>query len=83
MERQIAVSYPEILAVSLKMGDHEFEQEIKMISMLKLYEQGKVSSGIAAKALGISRLAFFDMLAAHQISCFPDSNELEADFINA
>ncbi|MDR3123806.1 MAG: UPF0175 family protein [Treponema sp.] len=50
-----------------------------MISLIKLYELGKVSSGIAAQALGISRLAFFDMLAAHQVSCFPDPDELEIE----
>jgi hypothetical protein len=38
MEREIAVSYPETLAASLKMGDHEFEREIKTISLVKLYE---------------------------------------------
>jgi predicted HTH domain antitoxin len=83
MERQIAVSYPETLAASLKMQDREFERAIKTISMVKLYELGKVSSGIAAKVLGISRLAFLDILAAHEVSIFPDAEELEADFINA
>ncbi|MDR1211112.1 MAG: UPF0175 family protein, partial [Spirochaetaceae bacterium] len=48
MESQIAVSYPKTLAASLKMRDREFEREIKTISMVKLYELGKVSSGIAA-----------------------------------
>jgi predicted HTH domain antitoxin len=83
MKRQIAVSYPETLAASLKMQDSEFEREIKTISMVKLYELGKVSSGMAAGVLGISRLAFLDMLAAHRVSCFSDADELEADFVNA
>jgi predicted HTH domain antitoxin len=83
MERQITISYPETLAASLKMQDQEFEREMKTISMVKLYELGKVSSGIAANVLGISRLAFLDILAAHEVSCFPDAEELEADFSNA
>jgi predicted HTH domain antitoxin len=83
MERQIAVSYPETLAASLKMRDREFEREMKTISLVKLYELGKVSSGVAAGVLGISRLAFLDILAAHEVSCFPGEEELEADFINA
>jgi predicted HTH domain antitoxin len=83
MERQIAVSYPETLAASLKMRDREFEREIKTVSLVKLYELGKVSSGIAARALGVSRLTFLDILAAHQVSCFPDADELEADCANA
>jgi predicted HTH domain antitoxin len=83
MESQIAVSYPKTLAASLKMRDREFEQEIKTISMVKLYELGKVSSGMAARVLGISRLTFLDILFAHQVSCFPDASELETDLINA
>jgi hypothetical protein len=41
MERHIAVSYPEILASSLKMRDREFEREIKTISLVKLYDLGQ------------------------------------------
>jgi predicted HTH domain antitoxin len=65
------------------MQDREFEREMKTISLVKLYELGKVSSGTAARVLGISRLAFLDILAVHQVSCFPDADELEADLINA
>jgi predicted HTH domain antitoxin len=83
MDSQIAVSYPSSLAYSLKMKDGEFEREIKVLSLVKLYELGKVSSGIAAKILDISRLDFFDLLALYQVSCFPDSEELAEDFNNA
>jgi hypothetical protein len=38
---------------------------------------------MTAGVLGISRLAFLDILAAHEVSCFPNAEELEADFINA
>ncbi|MDR3188707.1 MAG: UPF0175 family protein, partial [Prevotellaceae bacterium] len=58
MEKQITISYPETLAFSLKMGYNEFEHEMKTISVVKLYELGKISSGIAANILGTSRLDF-------------------------
>jgi predicted HTH domain antitoxin len=80
MNGQIAISYPEALADSLKMQSAEFAQEIKVLSLVKLYELGKVSSGMAAKVLGISRIAFLDILGTHHVSIFPDADELEADF---
>ncbi|MDR0638377.1 MAG: UPF0175 family protein [Spirochaetaceae bacterium] len=65
------------------MRDREFEREIKTASLIKLYEMGKVSSGMAARVLGVFRLAFLDILAAHQVSCFSGADELDADFANA
>lgn len=40
MEQDIAVTYPEALAFSLKMQDEEFSREMKNLSMVKLYELG-------------------------------------------
>jgi hypothetical protein len=50
MSRQIEISYPETLAFSLKMRNTEFEREIKIISLVKLYELGKISSGIVLRS---------------------------------
>jgi predicted HTH domain antitoxin len=84
MEKQIAISYPESLAFSLKMDSREFQREIKNVSVVKLYELGKVSSGIAAKILEISRLDFLDMLSFYNISYLAStSEEIENDFANA
>ena len=80
---QINVSYPETLAFSLKMQNSEFEREIKTASMVKFYELGKVSSGFAAKILGVSRIDFLDRLAAYGVSVYGNSDELEADIFNA
>jgi len=80
---QITVSYPESLAFSLKMQNSEFEREIKTASLVKFYELGKISSGFAAKILGISRIDFLDRLAAYGVSVYADADELEADVINA
>jgi len=80
---QITVSYPETLAFSLKMQNNEFEREIKTASLVKFYEMGKVSSGFAAKILGISRIDFLDRLAAYGVSAYAAADELETDFGNA
>ena len=80
---QISVNYPETLAFSLKMENKEFEREIKTASLVKFYELGKISSGLAAKILGISRIDFLDLLAAYGVSVYADADELESDIANA
>ncbi len=82
MESQIAISYPESLAFSLKMKNSEFEREMKSLSLVKLYELGKISSGLAAKVLDISRLDFLHLLGLYSVSYFSE-NELEMDIANA
>jgi len=85
MGATIAISYPESLALSLKMGGKEFEKEMKILSLVKLYELGKVSSGTASQLLGMSRLDFLDLLGKYHVSYFPEADDetLTSDFHNA
>ncbi|MBA7587862.1 hypothetical protein ES708_29907 [subsurface metagenome] len=85
MERLISVTYPESLAYNLKLADKEFENEIRTISLIKLYEIGKVSSGTASKILGISRVDFIEKLGKYQVSVFNyrDEDELNEEIANA
>ena len=84
MSGQIAISYPETLAFSLKMREQEFEREMKIISLVKLYELGKISSGMAAKILNISRIDFLSILSLYNTSYFSTyEKDLESDFNNA
>jgi len=85
MQRAIQITYPESLANSLKMNSKDFENEMKMSALAKLFELGKVSSGTAAKVLGISRIEFLDKMASYQVSLLQYSNfdELKEDIINA
>lgn len=62
--------YPESLAISLKLADREFEKEINTISLIKLYELGKISSGTASKILGINRVDFIEKIGEYQVSIF-------------
>ena len=84
MKRKILIDYPEYLALSLKMSDSEFAKEMKTISLVKLYELGKISSGIAAKVLNISRIEFLEILKDYNVSYFHDSieDDLLKDFQN-
>ena len=81
----ISIEYPESLANSLRLQGKEFENEIKASSLVKLFELGKVSSGTAAKVLGISRLDFLDLLTKYKVSVLGQYNidDLTDDISNA
>jgi len=85
MEGVINIEYPEYLANSLRMKGKDFEDAIKTSSMVKLFELGKISSGTAAKVLGLTRLDFFDLLAKYRVSPFGpyDMDDLKEDIANA
>lgn len=85
MAKAINVKYPASLANRLKLSTQEFENEVKMSSLVKLFEIGKVSSGTAAKVLGISRIEFLNQLAKYNVSLFSYSNmdEVREDILNA
>lgn len=85
MKQLISINYPESLALSLKMNNREFKQEMKTISLIKLYELGKISSGLAAKLLNLNRIEFLELLGKYNVSYFYNGleNELESDVANA
>jgi len=85
MEQLISINYPESLAFSLKMENQEFKSEMKIISLIKLYELGKISSGFAAKLLNMNRIDFLELLEKYNVSYFHKGleNEIESDLSNA
>ncbi len=85
MKGMINIEYPESLANSLRLRGKEFENEMKIASLVKLFELGKVSSGTAAKALGLTRLDFLDLLSKYKVSSLGqyDSDDLRDDIANA
>ena len=85
MQETINITYPEYLAQTLKLSKKDFETEMKISSLVKLYELGKVSSGIAVNIMGISTLEFLDLLSKYKVSVFGeyDTDELNEDIANA
>ena len=85
MNDVINIEYPKSLANTLKLRGKEFEDEMKTSSLVKLFELGRVSSGTAAKVLGLSRLEFLDLLVKYKVSVFGqyDPDELREDIENA
>ncbi len=85
MKGTIKVEYPESLADILKLSENDFELEMKTSSLIKLYELGRVSSGVAASVLGLSRLDFLEVLSKYNVSVLGryDADELNEDIANA
>lgn len=83
--KHLSISLPQELAWLLKMQDDEFEREFKLVALIKLYELGKISSGIAAHTLGMSRVEFLRTLGRYQVSIFNDSDagQLQQDVDHA
>lgn len=82
MAQTISIEYPNFLANSMRMNKVDFENEIKVSGLVKLFELGKVSSGIAAKALKISRVEFVELLGKYNVN-FLNFDDLDSDFENA
>jgi len=80
---QINVNFPTELASSLRMRNTEFADEMLKLAVIKLYELGKISSGIAAKAIGTNRVSFLEQLQKYQVSIFNDTQSLTDDMKNA
>lgn len=85
MEKTINIQYPASLANSLKMSKDAFSVEVKTSALVKLYELGRISSGIAAKALGINRVDFLNLLANYKVSIYDysDIDSLQTEINNA
>ncbi len=85
MNDLITVTYPNDLASVLNLPEKELQDEIKKLTVVKLYELGKISSGIASKILNISRVDFLQMLSKYQVSFFQynSGEELLKDLENA
>ena len=82
MEQTISIEFPNFIANSMRMSDVDFGNEIKVSSLVKLFELGKISSGIAAKALNISRIEFLELLDRYNVN-FLNFDDLDSDFENA
>lgn len=72
--RRIAVDVPESVLLAEKTDERAFAQELRMLASVKLYELGRLSSGLAAELAGMSRVEF--LLALERYQTFPLAAEL-------
>ncbi len=82
--RALTISYPEQLLLSLKESPEEFEAEARLLLAVKLYELGRISTGLAAQLAGMGRVEFIFTLNRFGLSPIgTDPEELAEDFANA
>ena len=83
MSHQITINYDDDLLVNLGLSPSEFAEEARLMVAARLYEQGRLSSGQAAKLCGVGRVNFLYSLSRVGFSMSnlrPDDADLEIDF---
>ena len=75
--RALEIEYPDELLAAMD------EQALRALArealMVRLYDLGKISSGLAAQTLGLSRWWFLEVLSCYGVSPFDDAAEVEAE----
>jgi predicted HTH domain antitoxin len=80
----LTIPYPDELLLSLKESSAEFEAEARLLLAAKLYELGRVSTGMAARLAGMSRVAFMFALSRFGLSPIGlEPDEIAEDLANA
>ena len=84
MTRSLTIEYGDEVLLALGMTPDEFSKEARTLIAVKLYEMGRLSSGVAAKLANLPKPLFLARLAAYDINTFNISeDELRSDVASA
>jgi predicted HTH domain antitoxin len=72
----LQLELPDDLVATLRTRD---VAAVREAAVVKLYDVGRISSGKAARLLGISRRAFLDLLARYGVSEFDPTMDVAAE----
>ena len=76
----VALELPRDLLGALEVPQMQIEARLRELIALELFREGRISSGKGAELLGISKLAFVQLLSQHGIDYFTESpEELKAE----
>lgn len=64
----LTLDYPPSIPDAMNMSPEEFEREARFALASKLFETGRLSSGLAANLAGLDRVQFLRALGRNQIS---------------
>jgi predicted HTH domain antitoxin len=80
----LSIPYPPEILWALQKEPGEFETEARLLLALKLYETGKLSTGLAARLAGVPRVTFLFLLGQHGLSPFGEEpGEIARDLEHA
>jgi len=80
----LTIEYPAEVLWALQQEPEEFHQQARLLLAVKLYETGKLSSGLAAQLAGVPRVTFLFLLGQHGLSPFGEEpGELAQDLDDA
>jgi predicted HTH domain antitoxin len=65
----VSIPYSEELLLALREEPESFEREARLLLAVKLYELGKLSTGMVAQLAGMTRVAFMFELARYNGKC--------------
>jgi predicted HTH domain antitoxin len=81
---QLVIDYPPSLPDMLQQSRKQFEQEARMAMAVKLFEMKRLSSGMAAKLVGMDRVSFLLNLSDYRVPMIDlDEEELLSDVDHA
>jgi predicted HTH domain antitoxin len=74
------IEYPAELTIALGKRPEDAAREIQLMAALRMFESGRISSGLAAKLAGMSRVEFLFVCGQQGISVFQETlDEIESD----
>jgi len=83
MVRKITIEYEEDILLRLGLSPDQSTEEAKLLLAAKLYEQGRITSGQAARLCGKERVAFLlslERVGVAMSSLRPEDAEAELSF---
>ncbi len=78
----LTIEYPPEVLWALQEEPEQFEAEAKLLLAIKLYETGRLSTGLASRLAGVPRSAFIFLLGQYGLSPFGETPEELAEDLN-